>query len=333
MSLAYVTLENKSGFAIPQKQKIDTLKNAHYSVVSDVSVGGDAPKELLKVYEYGKVRKANRAKWPLYIVKTGHKWYPSESLTEYLLNRIGTHLGLRMSSSRIAYISGQLRFMSRYFLTKNQILVHGAEIYAGYWQVDRSIMDEIERTRLTKKVISVQLTKRALHHLYPDDWEDLFTDYLYMLLYDALIGNNDRHFYNWGVVEDINNRHRPFFAPIYDTARGLFWNRTEDYVDKLTQHPKGTERSFTAYLHKSTPKICWDEQKTINHFDLVKLLYQSEIGLSRKAIEDFFAEDRLAHCIEGVLEEFTGLFSEKRLLLVVECLRRRHKTILAHLCV
>ena len=43
------------------------------------------------------------------------------------------------------------------------------------------------------------------------------------LAFDALVGAQDRHAENWGIVEHIGNptegRH---FAPIFDTSRGLF---------------------------------------------------------------------------------------------------------------
>lgn len=328
MSIAYVVPENKSGFQIADNKKIPIIKRNHYFVVNDVSVGGDAPKELLKVYEYKKVKASDKGKWPLYIVKTGHKWYPSESITEHLLNRVGVFLDLQMSESKIANIAGQIRFMSKYFLQENQILTHGAEIYAGHWQVDRVFMDTIEKKNLTKKVISVQLTKEALKSIYPQNWQKLLYEYTRMLLLDALIGNNDRHFYNWGVIEDISNNNSPYFAPIYDTARGLFWNRHENYIEKNITNPKAMKNSFLSYINKSSPKICWDGQLDINHFHLVKLLFDSEISLTKQNILDFYSVERINYCINNIINEFTGLFSQKRLTLIIKCLKHRHKIIL-----
>jgi len=80
---------------------------------------GEAPKSFIRVYDYQKgsiQRKSNSASWPLYIAKTGHKWYPLESITEHLIARIGTVLGLNMAHSRLVNAGGQVRFLSKYFL-------------------------------------------------------------------------------------------------------------------------------------------------------------------------------------------------------------------------
>lgn len=88
-------------------------------------MSGDAPKEFVRVYHYEKGqcwRKSNPKNWPEYIAKTGHKWYPNESITEFLMNRLGEVFGLEMAKSKLLSINGQVRFLSKYFLTIKQIL-------------------------------------------------------------------------------------------------------------------------------------------------------------------------------------------------------------------
>lgn len=80
-------IENYSGFRAGLG-KIEILKKHQY-YVTDQPVSGDAPKKFIKHYEYGSAAKRNPNKWPAFIAKTGHKWYPIESITEYLLNRLG----------------------------------------------------------------------------------------------------------------------------------------------------------------------------------------------------------------------------------------------------
>ncbi|MBC8883138.1 hypothetical protein H9X57_06230 [Flavobacterium piscinae] len=57
-----------------------------------------------------------------------------------------------------------------------------------------------------------------------------------MLLFDALTGNNDRHYYNWGVISHIKNEHKPYFSPVYDTARGLLWNDSDKKLYLCTKN-------------------------------------------------------------------------------------------------
>jgi hypothetical protein len=100
-------LEKVSGYESKLHQAIPRLKHSHYQIISGISVGGDAPKELVKMYlfEPGFAKVHNKNLWPAYIVKTGHKWYPYESITEYLLNRLGSELGLNMAQAGIIRIS------------------------------------------------------------------------------------------------------------------------------------------------------------------------------------------------------------------------------------
>lgn len=67
--------------------KIEHLPLKKYRIIKGLSVGGDAPKELLRIYEYerGTIRAGNPKNWPIYIAKTGQKWYPYESITEYIV--------------------------------------------------------------------------------------------------------------------------------------------------------------------------------------------------------------------------------------------------------
>lgn len=130
-------IENYSGVYLNLSKLVPSLKRNNWKEL-DISVGGDAPKSFLAVYEYNRdstVRKSKVDSWPKYIAKVGHKWYPIESINEYLFNQIGEQLGLNMALSRLVTIKGQLRFMSKYFLNhQRESLIHGAEIFAGYFK-------------------------------------------------------------------------------------------------------------------------------------------------------------------------------------------------------
>ncbi len=129
--LERVAIINHSGFFTKWQGLIPPLRKGNY-YVQKIHIAGDAPKDFIHVYEYGEARKKDRKKWPGYIAKVGHKWYPMESITEHLLNKIGGVLGLKMAQSRLMLAGDQIRFLSKYFLKKDERLVHGAQIYAGF---------------------------------------------------------------------------------------------------------------------------------------------------------------------------------------------------------
>lgn len=148
---------------------IPALKSKHYRIIKGTSVGGDAPKDLLRVYEYkqGKRQIHNPSIWPIYIAKTGHKWYPNESITEYLLNRIGCCLGLNMAESKLYYVNGQIRFFSKLFRhEKLQILEHGAELYWGYLS-DQEFVEEVEAKQMAREFFTIPLLWKLLRTFIP----------------------------------------------------------------------------------------------------------------------------------------------------------------------
>mgnify|MGYP006905508301 CR=1 FL=1 len=64
------TIIYRSGINLSGNE-VMTIKKSNFKVI-DISVGGDAPKDVVKIYQYnGKMRKAKPKTWPNYIVKIG----------------------------------------------------------------------------------------------------------------------------------------------------------------------------------------------------------------------------------------------------------------------
>ncbi len=158
-----------------------------------------------------------------------------------------------MTHSILAQIGGQIRFLSKYFLeTETEELVHGADMYANYLNDDSRFVDEVEEKKMTQYFFTVEFTESVFEHFTDDKdkKEEIFKDFMSMLFFDALIGNNDRHTYNWGVIRDISSKKVLKFAPIYDTARGLFWNYNEKQIKNLI-NDKQFSRKITTYCLNS----------------------------------------------------------------------------------
>jgi len=318
-----------TGFSVSQSFRsslILTLKRHQYKVESGYSITGDAPKQFIRVYEYERdtdQRKAKLNTWPLYIAKTARKWYPNESITEHMLNRIGECWGMPMAQSRLVWANGQLRFLSRFFLEDGcEELAHGADILAGFFN-DKDFIEEIERQGKEREFISVQVFQNALQFIFPDHHTALFNDFVRMLLFDALVGNNDRHFYNYGVIRDLTGRKPPRFSPIYDTARGLYWNLQEKELVSLYPDKYRREQRLQSYVRKSQPKMSWEGNPNITHTDMVKLIADAQLGVSPIEIKEFYNPAKLVMCLAMIDREFTGLFSSERLDMVKQCLVMR----------
>ena len=78
--LSHEQVINKSGFEISSQGALPPLRKGYYYTVVGQAIAGDAPKDFIRAYTYGKAKRSNPRKWPAYIAKVGHKWYPNESI-------------------------------------------------------------------------------------------------------------------------------------------------------------------------------------------------------------------------------------------------------------
>jgi len=312
----------------PKPGAIPFVKKHHYFIIKNTSIDGDAPKDFISRYEYGRGRKNNPDSWPRYIAKHGHKHYPTEAITEHLLNRIGEVLGLNMAKSCLARLGGQIRFLSEYFLSNRctQVLEHGADLYAGYLN-DKDFVSEVENQNRSPEFFTVQFTQQTLRHFFPDHFHQLMSSFYLLLLFDAITGNNDRHYYNWGIVRDIRNSN-PEFSPIYDSARGLYWNTSEKDLQDKYGSPHLRMPAIKKYAEHSYPKIGWDNIGKINHFDLIKhsmsqpdFPYKSAADILNNTDNTLAITNLINNEFAPLMSDFRRKLIEQTLLYRIECLK------------
>lgn len=319
-------IENYSGFTLKWRGKIPSLRNGYY-IIEDRVIDGDAPKDFVRIYEYREGRKHSPKTWPAYIAKVGHKWYPIESITEYLLNRIGETLELEMAHSQLMVAGEQIRFLSRYFLKETEQLVHGAQIFAGFI-ADKNFVEEVERQKMARDFFTFQFVEAAIKYQFPNHATELLSSFTKLLLFDALVGNNDRHFYNWGIISDVTGKIPPRFSPIYDSARGLFWNVSEQKILELLHDQNLCDHYLKKYIKNSIPKTGWEGQGNINHFKLIELIYENDqrYGEMCRNILNF---EKYKAVIDLLEQEFKTLLSKERRFLISECLKLRYEKLQA----
>lgn len=311
---------------------IGSVKKHQYRWVKNFTLSGDAPKEFVQVYHYEEKqswRKSNPNGWPEYIAKTGHKWYPNESITEFLMNRLGEVFGLDMAKSRLLSINGQVRFLSRYFLRRgHDQLIHGAEIFAGYLE-DAQFVEEIEEEGKARELFTMQFVEKAVGAIFPNERNYVMHELIRLVLFDALVGNNDRHFYNWGVVLDLEGKNKMHFAPVYDTARGLFWNDDDEKIRR--RMASGGTASVDNYLKKycsgSKPKLGWEGDSKVNHFSMVQHIVENQFYIDKAELQAMFADNVLRMMQEVLDKEFSDLMIPERRDLVKRCLQYRFNII------
>lgn len=318
--LAVEDIKHESGF-VPSQGAIIPMRLKYFKVLTE-SVGGDAPKDVIRFYQYGKGRVAKPKTWQKYIAKIGHKWYPNESITEHFLTSVGKCFGIQIANSQLVYVEDYIRFLSEHFHNQKQSLVHGANILSRYLSMNNTKwIDDLDNQSLLKGEINIKDVIIALQDVFPDI--NILDDFIDMLLFDCLTGNNDRHYYNWGVITHIKNSHKPYFSPIYDTARGLFWNKDEQFIislyndSNIQQHER-----IEIYANKSVPKISIPGNVKCNHFQLVGYLIAN--GYIKDRHIKRWSDNKSLQLTLNILDNsFKKLFTVKRRIIINKLLTLR----------
>jgi hypothetical protein len=310
---------------------IPHLKNQNYYIV-DIPLDGDAPKQYIKAYFYYSncAWKSKPGRWSGYYAKFGGKSYPHESVVEYGINQIGDSLGLKMNETKLVVVNGQIRFLSKDFIERGKTkLIHGVEILHEYFE-DKDFVDKINEDRKQRReLLTFDEVESAFRHVHPNQSKELLIELVKLITFDAIVGNNDRHFYNWGVIGYVESKHlkKVEFAPIYDTARGLFWNDVEPKISEMyNRYVQGSKDQINAFLHRSKPRFSFAGNATSDHFELIEFLAKSNNDY-RKAISTLVTKEAENQAIEKLKSSIFRYVSTKRLFLMTEILKLRFTTL------
>jgi hypothetical protein len=296
----------------------------------DIMLSGAAPKDFL-IFA-GPTESPDLA----YVAK-GPRTGPRECITEHMIAEIGGMLPLRVASSRLARLSNDehpLRFLSRFFVRPGEELVHGVELVAEWLEVDEREMHDAffpqkgdEPDFYTVDLILDVLKDTAVSTEYPS----LAAAFGRMLAFDALIGTNDRHAMNWGVVRKHQQRSELRFAPVFDTARGLFWHHFDTWMCQKDAAGKRHEE-IRQYANQSMPLIgCGSLPRggRHNHFAVIEHAlreYPEVLGRPVRQVVRAFSPTKTRQVL---YRKFGRLFSGRRLDWIDHLLRYRHRRLLS----
>jgi len=202
-----------------------------------------------------------------YIAKRAGRNGRTETMTEYLLNLIGLRMGMRMAEPQLASRDGELRFMSKKFHGDAESLMHGHEFLAQFWSREE-IAAVHHNSREERKLYSIANVVTGFEAAYMGDAPKFIRPFVKMLFFDPAVGCQDRHPKNWGIVCSVKGGHPDRFAPIFDTARGLFWEFSTSQLKEFS------EIASERYTRRSRPPIGGFSGEKVTHFQLVKEIVQ-----------------------------------------------------------
>lgn len=297
-------------------------------------IGGAAPKSLV-VFPAGTAGPYDHA----YVAKSPSKCGARECVTEYMITCIGRMLPLRVAQGRLVRmpppptVVSDVRFLSRYFLPrKNEALMHGLEVIARCFEMDPAELRRQIPVRRDKErdFFTVDLIVEVLEQTQSGvvDGTSLREDFARMMAFDALVGANDRHPENWGLVYNALEPGPFRFAPIYDTARGLFWNYSDQQLTAEDARCRRKEFIEHYATHSkpliSAPAEALDLGQSPNHFAVIEHMVGSDTLGCARPIRQVISGFLPARCSRMLSSRFGRLFSRRRLEYIDALLRHRH---------
>lgn len=243
------------------------------------------------------------------IVLTGEHW------SEDIASKLAHLLEIPCAKTQIGIFHGNLGVMSYLVIDQNaEILIEGVQ-YITKLYPNFDINKLVDNT--TQKRYSIQMIEECIKET------GLFEEFLKIPIFDALIGNSDRHQSNWGIITDISGN--PIrISPLYDNGSSLCCRIKEESIGSYFSDPM----RFDALVgSKSFSAISWLNTKT-RHFALVQELYTNYYHQTIEPVKHLantLTDEAISEIINSIS---TNIMSDAHKRLVNSFLRVRRDKIL-----
>lgn len=198
----------------------------------------------------------------------GKNYIVSEACSEKICYEIAKVLGYDCARIELAEDSnGNLGVLNYLFVRINSIEHSDAIDYLNIHDKERS------------KFYTISNIKTTLDNLD----KNLFNGFLKIMLFDALVGEQDRHEENWG-IKKINGQY--IISPLYDNGCSLLREfKDETFAEKYYEGKK----DFDAYIKRSMTIIYKEDGKSrYKHFELIKYLNKYYHNVLIKEVEKLY---------------------------------------------
>lgn len=208
--------------------------------------------------------------------REGISW---EDVTELIAAEIGNILGLEMMKVEMVTRKGKRGCLLRNFVEEYDAIMAEeggvllTELVLEYQKVQESEWRNIELIHE-----GFQMIKKFPY------WEFMKSDFIDMQIFDVLIGNQDRHPYNWQLLflPSIGAK----FSPIYDNGASLGFR----FDDEQLKEKASSEQEMNKYTKNAKVKAGLFEDKSVKAKDAIFYIskhYPVEFQESAKKLAEF----------------------------------------------
>lgn len=200
-----------------------------------------------------------------YLFKRSRLAYKEQFWAEVIAYRIGSLLGLEVPAALAAWNSNTgicAALIEWFYIDGEEVFVHAGDFLT-------KTQPDFDRTRgmaHNLRDCSVLLRGFSAAKLLPEgEWKQWWTN---ALLFDALIGNTDRHQDNWAFLFKPSGDPKKLTArisPLFDNGTSLGHER---FAEKFQQW---TPENYNRYVLKGNHHVSWalDEPRIKGHFTLL----------------------------------------------------------------
>jgi hypothetical protein len=230
-----------------------------------------------------------------------------EHVCERVTADIARAIGLPVPDVHYARRGEALGTVIYSFLGDGERLVHGGEIFAGQYDGFDPWDYKSHTYQRLRKIMILPAISLRVHE---------------MLLFDALVGNVDRHVNNWGFVSNSFQ----YFAPIFDNGSTLIARCDEEKCG----HVLRDRPQFDGLVRNCDSRIYWDcgdRCEKLRHFDFVRRLIR-DYAKDVRSVEGRFktiSSAQLTACLDEVPEDWLG---PTQLKVAAQLIETRHQCLL-----
>ncbi|MCB9261678.1 MAG: hypothetical protein H6607_04820 [Flavobacteriales bacterium] len=190
--------------------------------------------------------------------------YPTEFWSEIVASKIGQILGFRILDYNIGYDSNFRNKQSMGCLSESMVELDKNKLTEGIYYLkgfDSGYKPSLDKNKYTFQFIQQSLTKFKL--------ESILIDLVETIIFDAIIGNSDRHQENWGVIVEY---------------------------EKITNQLEGSQNSENGLFLKINSKILnW----TLSSLRKIKPIFKPILHFDSEIAENIFAPIYDSGCCLG----------------------------------
>lgn len=256
-----------------------------------------------------------------YLLKHSNSWYPDQFWGEVVAYRIGCLLGVQVPPAFAGYNSrtGLCGALIEWFY------IEGKELFVWGGEFLQKIHSDFDRKYGSSHNLihnSVLMKSLAQSKTLQSDWRRWWIE---ALLFDALIGNTDRHQDNWGLIfyptaEGLKCKLTPLFDNGTSLGHERFPERVKNWEDsKIDKYINNGKHLLRWSLAKNQPDIC-------GHFNLLDRALEEwpETRENARAMLNF-SQDEMTNAISDLcLLDAPVPLSTDRMEFMLRLLKRRH---------